>query len=187
MRTLAAILCLLATPLSAAPRIYQLDTSASYVGFDLDFGANHISGKMPVARADLTLDFDKVAASKFHVSLDVTRATAVLPFAAEALRSPQVLDAKSFRQIEFQSHKVRRLSPTTAEVSGLVTLRGITRPLVLQTEIYLQKGSVKGVYSHLSVHLTGAVNRSDFGAVGYADLVGDQVRLDIRARIQAQN
>jgi polyisoprenoid-binding protein YceI len=177
----------MASPLAATPRAYQLDTSASYVGFDTDFGANHISGRMPVARADLTLDFANVAASSFKVSLDVTRATTALPFAAEALRGPEVLNAKVFPQIAFQSRKVRRLSETRAEVTGLVTLRGVTRPMVLQAEIFLQKGSAKGDYSRLAVHLIGTVNRSEFGAVGYSDMVGDQVRLDIRARIQAQN
>lgn len=187
MRQLVLVLCLLAAPVAATPRAYQLDTSASYVGFDTDFGANHITGRMPVAQADLILDFANVAASNFKVSLDVTRATAALPFAAEALRGPEVLDAKAFHQIAFQSSKVRRLSETRAEVTGLVTLRGVTHPMVLQAEIFLQKGSAKGDYSRLAVHLTGAVNRSDFGANGYSDLVGDQVRLDIRARIQAQN
>ncbi|MEO5621608.1 MAG: YceI family protein [Cypionkella sp.] len=186
MRAFALIALILATPLAASPRAYQLDNTASFVGFDTDFGSNHITGKMPVARADLLLDFANVAASSFKVSLDVARATATLPFAAEALRGPEVLNAKAFPLISFQSRKVRRLGPTTAEVTGLVTLRGVTRPLVLQVEIFQQRGSAKGDFSRLAVHLTGAVNRSDFGAVGFADMVGDQVRLDIRARIMAQ-
>lgn len=187
MRLLALALCLLASPLAATPRAYQLDPSTSFVGFNTDFGTNHITGKMPVTRADLTLDFANVAASSFKVSLDVTKATTSLPFAAEALRGPEVLNAKTFPQIAFQSRKVRRLSENRAEVTGLVTLRGVTRPMVLQAEIFLQKGSAKDDFSRLAVHLTGTVSRSDFGAAGYSDMVGDQVRLDIRARIQAQD
>ncbi|MDZ7908963.1 MAG: hypothetical protein U5N10_12565 [Gemmobacter sp.] len=35
----------------------------------------------------------------------------------------------------------------------------------------------------MTVHLTGRISRADFGATGWADMVGDVVTLDILARI----
>ena len=36
----------------------------------------------------------------------------------------------------------------------------------------------------LTVRLKGSVSRKDFGATGFADMVGDEVTLDIRAHIR---
>ena len=72
-------------------------------------------------------------------------------------------------------------------MTGLVTIRGVQQPMVLDAQIYRQKGTAAGDLSHLSIRLVGAVKRSDFGADGWADMVGDEVRLDILARIARVN
>ena len=137
---------------------------------------------MPVTQADLVLDFANVAKSSVKVSLDISSATASIPFASQALKGPKVLDAKTFPSITFVSTSVRAKGDG-AEVTGALTIRGVTRTAVLQAQIYRQDGFREGDYSHLSILLTGAVQRSDFGATGWADMVGDQVRLRILARI----
>jgi polyisoprenoid-binding protein YceI len=35
----------------------------------------------------------------------------------------------------------------------------------------------------MSVHLTGALNRSDFGATGWSDMVSDRVVIKVVARL----
>ena len=55
--------------------------------------------------------------------------------------------------------------------------------MTLAASIYRQQGSADGDLSHLTIRLTGAVQRSAFGATGWNDMVGDEVRLDILARI----
>ena len=114
--------------------------------------------------------------------LDSAHAEASFPFAAQAMRGPKVLDSADFPQISFQSTSVVAKGDG-AEIKGQVTLRGVTRPMVMQAMIWRQKGYEAGDLSHLTIRLTGSVNRSDFGAVGWSDMVGDQVRLDILARI----
>lgn len=185
MKRFRLTLCLallLATPALAAPAKYALDEQASTVAFETDFGPDRITGKMPVTRADLTLDFDKVANSNVAVTLDVSNAQASFPFAAQAMKGPKVLDARSYPEITFASTSVRKAGEG-ATVEGNVTIRGVTRPMTLAAQIYRAQGSEAGDLSHLTVRLTGAVNRSDFGATGWNDMVGDQVRLDILARI----
>lgn len=178
-----AFAMLLATgPLCAAPRPYVLDAEGSTVAFATDFGTDQITGDFPVTLADLTLDFDKAANSKVHVILDVTGARASFPFAAQALKGPKVLDAANFPEMSFTSKSVRK-SDTGATVSGDLTLRGVTRPMVLEATILRQQGTTAGDLSHLVVHLTGQIQRSAFGATGWSDMVGDLVRIDISARI----
>ncbi len=182
IRLIFTCLCLLAAPVLAAPARYSLDERSSSVGFETDFGANQITGRMPVSRADLTLDFEQIANSTVEVTLDVTGAKASFPFAAQAMKGPKVLDATRYPEITFASTSVRATGDS-ATVKGNVTIRGITRPLTLKATIWRQQGTEPGDRRHLTVRLIGKVNRSAFGATGYDDLVSDEVRLDILARI----
>lgn len=186
LRAVLACLLLVAHPALAAPARYALDEQASTVGFETDFGPDRITGRMPVTRADLTLDFDSVANSRVDVTLDVSRAEASFPFAAQAMKGPKVLDARSFPEITFASTSVRARGDG-AEVQGNVTIRGVTRPMTLAAVIWRKQGAAEGDLSHLTIRLTGTVNRSDFGATGWSDLVSDQVRLDILARVARQD
>ena len=186
MRALALCLALLAGAADAAPTHYILQPEASIVGFETDFGTDLITGKMPVASADLTLDFANVAASKIDVVLDAANADASFPFAAQAMRGPKILDVANYPTIHFQSTSVEK-NAEGAAVAGNVTIRGVTKPMTMQAVIWRQKGQAEGDLSKLTIRLTGAVNRSDFAATGWSDMVGDQVRLDILARIAEAN
>lgn len=177
---------LAAAAVQAAPVDYVLEPAESRVGFEADFGPDRITGQFPVTDADVTIDFDNLAASHVAVTMNVARADASFPFAAQAMRGPKVLDAQDYPQMTFTSSAVRR-SGDGAKVEGNLTIRGVTRPVVLDAQIYRQQGTEAGDLSQLTVQLTGSVNRSDFGATGWNDMVGDQVRLDIRARIRRED
>ena len=185
-RTLAC-LCLIVLPLAgqARPVVYVLQTATSSVAFETDFGPDKITGTFPLARAELTLDFEDVTKCKIDVTLDVTRAKASFPFAAQALRGPKVLDADVHPNMHFVSTRIKARGEG-ADVSGNITIRGVTRPVTLRAMIYRQAGYAEGDRSHLSVRLTGRVLRSEFGATGWADMVGDEVRIVIDARIEAR-
>lgn len=170
---------------SAAPVAYNLNPDASTVAFETDFGPDIITGTIPLTSADLTLDFDSVANSTVAVELDVSGAQASFPFAAQALKGPKVLDAKAYPRMIFESTSVKAAT-NGATVAGRLTIRGITRPVTLRAEIYRQKGTETGDRRRLTVRLTGTVNRSDFGATGWSDMVGDEVRIIITARIDAK-
>ena len=190
MRLSAALLLLVAVlvapvPLLAAVINYALDPAASTVAFETDFGPDTITGTIPLEKADLALDFDDVRNCTVSVELDVTGAEASFPFAAQALKGPKVLDAKAHPKMTFDSTSVARAGDA-ADVTGNLTLRGVTKAVTLRTEIFRPKGSAADDNSRLTVKLTGSVNRSDFGANGWSDMVGDEVRIIITARIDAK-
>jgi polyisoprenoid-binding protein YceI len=176
----------LGVPALATPIAYQLDPEASTVAFETDFGPDLITGSIPLKLADLRLDFDNVENCTVSVALDVTGATASFPFAAQALRGPKVLDAETHPQMTFESTSVAGAG-AAADVSGDLTIRGVTRPVTFRAEIFRPQGSAETDRSRLTVRLTGRVNRSDFGATGWLDLVGDEVRIIITARINAKD
>ena len=175
-----------AGPLWAKPANYILEPAISSVAFETDFGKDKITGTMPITAANLALDFDHIANCKISVTLDAAGAEASFPFAAQAMKGPKVLDTNTHPQILFESASVKAAGEG-ANVKGFVTIRGIRQPMVLNARIYRQKGTVAGDLSHLSIRLTGVVQRSQFGATGWSDMVGDDVRLDILARIARVN
>lgn len=178
----AALRVLGARPARAAPARYRLDPARSSVRFEADFGPDRITGDMPVSAAELTLDFADVANSRVAVRLDATRARASFPFAAQALIGPKVLDIRHHPEIGFRSKSVRRAGEG-ARIAGEMTIRGVTRPVTLDAAIWRQRGTAPGDLSHLTIRLTGRLSRSAFGATGWSDMVGDEVRIDILARI----
>lgn len=175
---------LLASAAAAAPATYVLEPDESDVTFVTMFGPDRITGHFPVASADLTLDFDAPANSKVAVTLDVSKAEASFPFASQAMRGPKVLDAEAHPTIAFVSRKVRPQGGTAAKIEGDITIRGATKPITLDAQIYRQQGTAEGDLSQLTIRLTGRINRSDFGATGWSDMVADAVDLDILARVE---
>jgi polyisoprenoid-binding protein YceI len=167
----------------ARPLHYLLDPAQSEVGFEVSMGQSPLKGRMPVTAADLTLDFDRASASHVSVTLSPAKAEMGLPFATEAMKSPEVLDAGQHPEIHFES---TRVIPTAdgARIDGRITIRGVTRPVTLQARIFRPEGSEPGARAELTIRLNGTISRSDFGAVGFGDMVGDRVLLDIRAHIR---
>ena len=181
--TLLAMGLLLSSPAALAkPQAYAMDKAGSTVAYATDFGKTPITGTMPVLTADMILDFDQVANSRVTVTLNARGATSSLPFAAQALKAPSVLDTAHHPTLSFRSTKVVARGDG-ARVTGDLTIRGVTRPITLDAQIWRQQGTEAGDRSRLTIRLTGAVSRSAFGASGWADAVADEVRIDIRARV----
>lgn len=178
-----------ADPGGAAPTRYHLDTSASKVGFIYTLNGAEQTGTMPVSAASLMIDPQNLTAAKVDVKVNVRKARTGLIFATSALKAASVLDAAQFPDIQFIATEIRlgangRISEG-ATIIGDVTMRGVTRPITFEAMLYRIQGSRPDDLSQLTIRLTGAVSRSDFGASGYSDFVGDIIKLDILARIEA--
>lgn len=175
--------CLAAFPAAAEPIRYALEREKSVVGFAWDFGADEVRGRMPVAAADIVIDFDRLNASRVAVALDVTGAEAGFPFASQAMKGPKVLYASRFPNIVFRSRQVTP-DASGALVTGDMTIRGVTRPATLRAELYRQRGTRPGDLDAISILVTGSVSRKAYGATGWSDLAGDEVRLAILVRLR---
>lgn len=190
LRRLIALL-LLALPASVAlagPQNYLLEADKSKVGFIYRLSGSDSSGTMPISSAIIEIDTDALTRSSVDVSVDVTRARAGLIFATEALKAGSVLDAQNHPEIRFRSTAIRlggqgRLSDG-ATIDGLLTIRGVTKPVTLNAALYRQRGTQASDLSQLSFQISGELSRSEFGASGFADLVADKVRLNIVARLR---
>ncbi len=180
MLVLAAALA--AQPVLAAPERYLLDRERSVVGFAWYFGDTEINGTMPIAAADLMIDVANPERSRVTVSGDVTGARAGFAFATQAMKGPKVLDAGRFPAVRFTSTRIRPAGEG-ARIEGNLTVRGVTRPVTFDVALYRQRGTAPSDLSRLSVVVSGSVSRSAFGADGWPEFAGDEVRFTFLARM----
>lgn len=170
---------------SAAPLAYQLNAGKSNVGFGVSLGNDTLTGSMPIRSADLSLDFNDISNSRVNVTLNAANTKMGVFFATDAVLSPDLLDVARHPTIQFRSTSVRQgATPSEAIVNGNVTVRGVTRPVTLRTQLTQDRSTVGQSNPELTLILRGALNREDFGMSAYKGLVGPMVQLDIRASIK---
>ncbi|SDC90175.1 YceI family protein [Ruegeria marina] len=184
----AALLLSMLRPVAAAPVRYVLDQNRSEVGFSFDLAGTRLRGTMPVAHAEVLVDFSNLSRSSVDVTLDVAKARVSLPLARRTMLGPDILWAERFPEIRFVSARIRlgpdgRISDG-AEIVGHMTIRDTTRPVTLRAALYRQPGSAPEDLDLLNIRLTGSISRRAFGASGRADIVRDRVNLDISATVR---
>jgi polyisoprenoid-binding protein YceI len=188
-RLLALLLLMLPAYSLAAPLSYQLQPDLSRVSFSYAVNGGNAGGQMPVRSADIVLDLQNISASRADIIVDASRARAGFIVATEALKGASVLNTQSYPTIRFRSTAIRPNDPRNlsggGKIDGQLTIRGVTRPVTLDVKVFRQRGAEPGDLSRLSFQISGAIRRSDFGATGFGNLVGDIVQLDIAASVRA--
>ncbi|MEM1363707.1 MAG: YceI family protein [Pseudomonadota bacterium] len=179
---LLALFLFTSLPSFAEPQRYRLDPAASKVEFTYTLSGTPATGTMPISQADLILDFGQVSRSSANVTLNAAGTKTGVVFVTQALKSGDVLDTDQHPQISFVSRSMSG-SVNGAQITGDLTMKGVTKPLTMDAKIYRRAGTESGDLSQLTVHLTGTLDRREFGADGYSDLVSPDVELFIIARL----
>lgn len=91
------------------------------------------------------------------------------------------LDAGQQPAARFVSTRVEPGEPDRARVHGELTLRGVTREVVLDVQLNALKRHPLTLRRTAGFSATGTLRRSDFGMDAWRRLVGDEVELMIEA------
>ncbi|KPU83356.1 hypothetical protein JI58_09045 [Marinosulfonomonas sp. PRT-SC04] len=171
------------TVAQAGPVRYLLQIDKSSVGFSYGFNGAKVNGSMPIDSADIQIDFDALSNTKIQLVLNAHKARAGFILATEAMRGKSILNTAQHPKIRFVSTQVSQ-TQNGAAIDGLITIRGVTKPIRLTAQFYRQSGHAPKDRTRLVILLTGAVSRADFNATGYPNMIGDQIDLRIIAAIQ---
>jgi polyisoprenoid-binding protein YceI len=141
--------------------------------------------------AELTLDPRNLSAAKVVTTIDASsfEMDAAPKMCIDILKGPQMLDTAKFPQIVFKSEKIRMTGAKSMEISGTLTLHGVTRPTVL---VATYNGGYAGMpnldpQARVGFSAHGSFKRSDFGiaygvpAPGTTVGVGDLIDFSIEA------
>ena len=131
------------------------------------FSAKHmmvttVRGSMKIRDFDLALDLENPEASRVRVSLDAASIDSGQQMRDDHLRSADFLKADEFPTIDFVSTRIVRTGEETGDLHGDLTIRGVTRPVVLNAEfggiVPNMQGGQRGAFS-----ASTKINREDFG------------------------
>ncbi|MCP5075012.1 MAG: hypothetical protein GY947_17195 [Rhodobacteraceae bacterium] len=174
---------LIGAPALSAPQVYDFDYSTSRIEFTYDFNGDPVMGRFPKFSGDLVIDFSDMRKSKVAVSIDTASSQGGFVFATSALRGPKILDARAFPRISFRSSGASVVNGV-AKVKGSITVRDVTRPITLTARFFQLENQDPAARDELAMLITGRINRHDFGASGYPDMVGDTLSIRIETKIK---
>jgi polyisoprenoid-binding protein YceI len=131
------------------------------------FSAKHmmvttVRGSMKIRDFDLDLDLDQPERSSVRVSLDAASIDTGQQMRDDHLRSADFLKTDEFPAIDFVSTRIVRTGDDAGDLHGDLTIRGVTRPIVLKADfggiVPNMQGGQRGAFSAI-----GKINREDFG------------------------
>jgi polyisoprenoid-binding protein YceI len=188
MKTKVLITLATALPLVAiaAPESYTMDPYHTFANFEVDHnGVSTIRGRFDRQSGKFSIDR---AAKSGSVELAVETASVSTgdndkggrPRSRdEHLRSADFFNVAEFPQMTFKSTAVKFSGEAPAEISGNVTLLGVTRPVTLHVDRWVCKPNPMSKKDMCGGNFSGAIKRSDFGMKFAIPGVSDEVKLFI--------
>ncbi|WP_245156437.1 YceI family protein [Agrilutibacter solisilvae] len=176
---LTAALALAAGQAFAAPVSYKIDPNHTNVIATWDhFGFSKPSAHFGKADGTIVYDADNVGQSSVKVTLPLTGMTGFVADFDEHLRSKDFFKTDEFPDATFASTKVEAAGDNKLRVTGDLTLRGVTKPVVL--DVTLNKAAAgRDGQPRIGFDAAATIKRSDFGLGLFAPKVSDEVALRI--------
>ena len=166
---------------------YQVDPGHTQVAFAYDhMGFSNNFGIMSGPTGSLTLDPKNVAAAKVSIEVPIANVRTGITALDEHLMKSDFFDSAKFPKATFVSTSVKPDGATSAEITGNLTIKGVTKPVTLDADFYGagKAPAMAGGKENIGFVATTTVKRSDFN-MGYGvPMVGDNVELKIVAAFQ---
>ncbi len=166
-------------PALAAPETYTIDNSHTFPRFSY----NHLGFSQQVSRFNTTsgkVVFDKEAKTgSVDLTIDMKSVDTGSKLFDEHIQAEDFLHTEKHPTATFKSTKVTFSGDKPATIEGDLTLKGITKKVVLTVTSFqaaphpIVKKDAIGANAHTTV------KRSDFKMDKYAPAVSDEVRIDI--------
>lgn len=177
---LAAALAAASTLAVAAPVTYRIDPTHT----DVIASWSHLGFSNPIAHfgqvdGSITYDPQNVAASKVEVTIPLAGMNSHVPAFDEHLRKKELFDVENFPTITFRSTKVEAAGEGRLRVTGELTVKGVTRPSVLDVTLNKIGEHPMNKRATIGFDATTTLKRSEFGIAYAVPAVSDEVRIRI--------
>jgi polyisoprenoid-binding protein YceI len=161
-----------------------------YTHSQIQFAVRHlmvsnVRGQFDKFSGAIEFDEQNPTRTKVDVQIEAASINTKLADRDAHLRSPDFLDAEKYPYLSFKSKRVEALDHSHARLIGDLTIRDITREVVLDVQYAGQVKSPFGPYVNAGVSAHTKINRKDWGLTWNAALeaggvvVGDEVSITI--------
>lgn len=169
-----------AAPVEGVSGTYVIDPNHTNVVAQWShFGFSNPIANFGQAEGAIVYDADNVAASSVEVTLPLAGLDSFSSDFDEHLRSADFFDAGTFPTITFKSTSVESAGGNRLKITGDLTVKDITRPVVLDATINRFAEHPMAKRPAAGFDATTTLKRSDFGVGAYAPNVSDEVELRI--------
>ena len=159
---------------------YEFDKAHTQIMFSVShLGFSNSHGRFTDFDGGFTFDAEKVEDSVIDVTINSGSIEMDHKGWNDHLKNADFLYIEKFPEISFQSNEIVKTADDRGEVSGDLTILGITKPVTL--EVVFNR---EGIHPYSKRHVagfsaTGEVKRSDFGMTYGLPGVGDMVSIKI--------
>ncbi len=168
---------------------WEVDPQHSSVEFSVKhLMINKIKGVFEHFQANVSFDPDELATMGIQASIDACSITTRQPQRDEHLKSGDFLDAATYPYITFQSVSCTPVAEAQCELTGNLTLRGITKPVTFHTSFEGLAQDPRG-RQRAGFHATARIDRGEFGLVFNSPLetggvvVGNELTIELNIEV----
>jgi polyisoprenoid-binding protein YceI len=181
LATIAAGLALICSGgARAAPEVFQVEPEASSAEFAVNhFGVFKQRGRFGGTRGTIVLDAEDHSGS-IDLVIDATSLDTGWPARDAWLRGEDMFDVARFPAVRFRSTNLVFNETRLTGIAGLLTLHGITRPVVLKVERMECGRRGNEVRDGCGAEAVSTIKRSQFGMDYALGWVSDEVELSIQ-------
>lgn len=166
---------------------YILDTSHTYVGFDVErFLVGEVSGRFNAFKADISMEGEDYSTLKMNAVVDVNSLDSNNKTRDGHLKGKMWLDAEAHSEIIFNSKRVSKLKDGSYLMKGALTIKGITKEIEFPIQI---QGPFKDPTKKEAIGIKAdfVIDRFDYGILFNKKMdngsyfIGNEVKIKIRA------
>ncbi|SLN21571.1 hypothetical protein PSA7680_00801 [Pseudoruegeria aquimaris] len=176
----SALIALSAGSALAEPVSYELDPSHSQILFSYDhFGFSTTYGMFSGFEGEISFDREDPANSSVSVSFPVKTMLTGWEGRFQHFMSADFFDADDSELVTFVSTGIEVTGETTANITGDLTLNGVTKPVVLDAVLNGEGVNPMTNQTWAGFNATTTLLRSDFNLGAFAPMVSDEVQITI--------
>jgi polyisoprenoid-binding protein YceI len=187
LNTALAALGLIAAGLAQAePVTYQVDGSHTFARFSYShFGYSTQLSRFDTTTGKVVLDAQAKTGS-VDVAIDTRSVNTGFADFNGHIQGEDFLDTAKYPSATFKSTKVVFEGDQPKTVEGVLTLKGISKPVTLTVTSFKAAPHPMMKKPALGANATTTIKRTEFNAGKYAPYVGDEVKIDIAIEAIAQ-
>jgi len=168
-----------------SPGGYELDENHAYLGFSYShLGLSNPQLQFADFQAQLDLNGNDMANSKVSVIIDAASVVTAVPELDKILRGEEFFDVSNHPQITFASTGYEEISENSGILKGDLTVAGVSKPVELDVTINSASMNQRNRREMIGITANGTVSRSDFGLTSFAEMVADELKLNVQLEFQ---
>jgi polyisoprenoid-binding protein YceI len=177
----AALAAGLVSSAAAAVETYTIDPVHSAVGFSIRHFVSKVPGKFTKFSGTITVDRENLQNSSAEATIDVTSVNTDNQKRDAHLRSADFFEVEKFPTMTFKSTSWKKTGAETFQVTGDLTLKGVTKPVVLNVALLGFGPGMRGAILS-GWEATTTINKAEFNVKDPPMLdaaLGDDVTITI--------